>query len=220
VGTDSYRLSEYKLAVSGMSGDISCIIPAKVLEELRVIIGGKPQDEEPSPKKGEKKEKKTKGQGTIEVHLGSQQIEVHSGSTQLLSRLIDGKFPNYTQILPKEKSTTITIPTHDLFTAIKRMHYFAKETNNNITFSVEGDSLKLTTQETQLGKDESTIAIEKQGENNKIALSSSYILDYLSHTESDSLTVELSDKQHPAVFKTASHPESLHLIMPLRMSGE
>ncbi len=222
VATDSYRLSEYKLPVEGLHGDISCIIPSKVLEELRVIIGGKAaENEEDAPKKEEKKEKRAKPQGaTIEVSLGSQQIEVRSGSTQLLSRLIDGKFPNYAQILPKEKSTMVTIPTHDLFAAIKRMHYFAKEMNNNITFAIEGETLKLTTQETQLGKDESTIAIQKQGENNKIALSSSYILDYLSHTDSDTLTVELSDKQHPAVFKTESHLHALHLIMPLRMSGE
>jgi DNA polymerase-3 subunit beta len=222
VATDSYRLSEFKIPVEGIHEEISCIIPAKVLEELRVIVGGQAFDEgdgDREAKKTKKKEAKTKEQ-KLDVSLSSQQIEVHVGPTRLLSRLIDGKFPNYQQILPKDKKTSFMVSTNELLTAVKRMHYFAKETNNNITFSVERGSMTLTTQETQLGKDESIIAVESEGENNKIALSSSYLIDYLSHVASDKLQVELTDHQHPALFRIPEDTRSLHLIMPLRMSGE
>jgi DNA polymerase-3 subunit beta len=208
--------------VEGIHEEISCIIPAKVLEELRVIVGGQAFDEgdgDREAKKTKKKEAKTKEQ-KLDVSLSSQQIEVHVGPTRLLSRLIDGKFPNYQQILPKDKKTSFMVSTNELLTAVKRMHYFAKETNNNITFSVERGSMTLTTQETQLGKDESIIAVESEGENNKIALSSSYLIDYLSHVASDKLQVELTDHQHPALFRIPEDTRSLHLIMPLRMSGE
>ncbi len=222
VATDSYRLSEYKLPVQGLKGDISCIVPAKVLEELRAVLSGKTDDtESESDADSKKRESAKKPQKTpLEINLSSQQIEVKAGSTQFLSRLIDGKFPNYEQILPKEKKTTIGLSGKEIFTAVKRMHYFAKEMNNNITFSVAGDNLRLSTQETQLGKDESVIGVEKKGDDNKIALSSSYVIDLLAHAGTDSLQIELSDKMHPAVFKIPGNDHFLHLIMPLRMNEE
>lgn len=222
VATDSYRLSEYKLPVQGLSADISCIIPVKVLEELRVIIGGRPTEdeaEEVKETKGKAKAQK-KSKDNVEIGLSNQQIEVRSGTTQLLSRLIDGKFPNYGQILPKDKKTTLEVSAKELLTAVKRMHYFAKEVNNNITFAAEKDTLKLSTQETQLGKDESFIQTTLKGEPNKIALSSTYIGDFLTHVDGDALSIELSDKMHPAVFKLPGNDKFLHLIMPLRMADE
>lgn len=228
VATDSYRLSEFKLPIDGLKGDISCIVPAKVLEELRAVLSGKTEevdeegeagDEESSKKKKADSAKKVQ-KTPLEINLSSQQIEVKTGTTRLLSRLIDGKFPNYEQILPKEKKTTVDVSGKDIFTAVKRMHYFAKEMNNNITFSIDGEHLKLSTQETQLGRDESVIDITKKGTDNKIALSSSYVIDFLSHAGSDGLEIELSDKMHPAVFRIPGNDKFLHLIMPLRMTEE
>ena len=222
VATDSYRLSEYKLPVEGLSGDISCIIPARFLEELRAVLGGRVSDdaETNSDDDDGKKKMKRAPASSVEIGLSTQQIEVRTGSTQFLSRLIDGKFPNYEQILPKEKKTVVHIKAGELLTDIKRMHYFAREMNNNITFSIEGSVLKLSTQETQIGKDESEIEAKVDGESNKIALSSSYLIDFLTHISGSDLSIELSDKSRPAVFRTADATEFLHLIMPLRMNEE
>ncbi len=148
VATDSYRLSEYTLKTN-VSGDISCIIPVKVLDELKSVLGAS---------KGEKSgddEKKSKKSGatSVDVTLSSQQIELQIGQTKLLSRLIDGKFPDYQQIVPKGTKTTVTIPVKDLTVVVKRMHYFAKELNNNLTFSIGKGSLHITTPQTQGGKD-------------------------------------------------------------------
>ncbi len=212
VGTDSYRLSEAKIDVGNVTGTISCIIPARFLEELKMVMGGRKSDDD-------KKSAKEDGSGaqTVEVNLSSQQIEAHVGPTKLLSRLIDGRFPDYQQVLPKERNTTVSVVTRDLLSAVKRMHYFAKEVNNNITFSVEKNSLHLSTKQTQIGKDESTITVSIEGKDNKIAISSTYLIDFLSRIDVDTLIVELSDKMHPAVFKLPGNMQYLHLIMPLRM---
>ncbi len=154
------------------------------------------------------------------MNLSAQQIEAQYNQTKLTSRLIDGKFPDYLQVLPKEKFTTVTLPTHDLLTAVKRMHYFAKEVNNNITFAISKGALHLTTKQTQLGRDESTINAEVDGKDNKIAISSNYIIDFLSRIDSEQLNIEMSDKMHPAVFKIPKSDDYLHLIMPLRMTDE
>jgi len=219
VGTDSYRLSEYKINVDGLAGDVACIIPAKFLEELKAVIALKRGKEEEPEEKGKGKKAEKSGE-KVDVFLGSQQIEVHVGPTRLSSRLIDGKFPDYIQVLPKEKHTTVTVETRDLLGDVKRMHYFAKEQNNNITFVFEKSTVHLSTKQTQIGKDESTINAQIEGKENRIAISSTYLIDFLSRIDTKEVKIELSDKMHPAVFRLGDKEQFLHLIMPLRMSEE
>lgn len=210
VSTDSYRLSEYKIPTDASTKEVSCIIPAKVLEELKSILGA-----QKSEKEGEEKSIIKK----IDIALSSQQIEVTIGHTKLLSRLIDGKFPDYKQIIPSETKTKVALNTKNLTTIVKRMHYFAKETNNNLTCTIRksNNTVHITTPHTQAGRDEATLDCELTGEDNKIALSSSYLLDFLGHIDNDVTEMHLTDSMHPAVFREPSNEHVLHLIMPLRI---
>jgi DNA polymerase-3 subunit beta len=156
----------------------------------------------------------------VDVTLSKQQIELNVGKTRLLSRLIDGKFPDYKQIIPKDTKTNVLFPTKELSLVTKRMHYFAKEVNNNLTFRVGSAQTRIATPQTQIGKDEAIIDAEAKGDENKIALSSSYLLDFLGHISSDVVEMRLTDNMHPAVFKLPDMPNYLHLIMPLRMQEE
>lgn len=231
VATDSYRLSEYRLPVSGAAADLSCIIPAKILEELKVILGGwkneqredkRKEEDPPSAKATEGKKEKKKGadEPDVEVILSKQQIELHVGNTKLVSRLIDGKFPNYEQILPKDSATTVHFSLGELTPSVKRMHYFAKEVNNNLTFHVSRGQTRVITPQTPAGRDEATLTTEMSGKENKIALSSSYLLDFLGHLSEDSVVMQMQDSTHPAVFTIPGDKKYLHLIMPLRMLEE
>jgi len=215
VATDSYRLSEYVISGTGEGDDISCIIPTKILDELRSVLSGRKPD-------GKKSEKDEKGKEVIQgealqIFLSKQQVEIHIGNVRLLSRLIDGKFPDYRQILPKETKTTVQFSVRELTTAVKRMHYFAKEMNNNITFQYAPGDTRLMTPQTQVGKDEATLGAAVSGDAGKIALSSSYLLDFLGHLSGEEILMKATDAMHPAVFTMPDHPNFLHLIMPLRM---
>lgn len=216
VATDSYRLSEYTLPVDQEGEDISCIIPTKILDELRTVL---------SAKKGDKKDDKDQkledtSIGRVELFLSKQQIEMQIGSTRLLSRLIDGRFPPYKQILPETTATTVLFSVRELTTAVKRMHYFAKEMNNSLTFRCNPSEVKLTTPQTQAGKDEALLSAELTGKENKIALSSSYLLDFLGHIDTEVIAMKMTDAMHPAVFVSQEDPRFLHLIMPLRMQDD
>lgn len=211
VATDSYRLSEYKMPLQGTGADISCIIPVKILDELKMILGAKKGD-----KKAPEEEEKPKV-AKLDVTLSRQQIEFQVGQTRLLSRLIDGKFPDYEQIIPKDAATRVVFASVELTTAVRRMHYFAKEMNNNLTFHCGKEQTKIQTPQTQVGRDEAVLGAQNSGPDNKIALSSSYLLDFLAHAESDPIVMEIVDHMHPAVFKTVDEGKFLHLIMPLRM---
>jgi DNA polymerase-3 subunit beta len=122
--------------------------------------------------------------------------------------------------VPKEKNTTAVVNIKDLLSAVKRMHYFAKEQSNNITFTLNASGIHLVTKQTQIGRDESTITAAIDGKDNKIAVSSTYLIDFLSRLDSEEVLIELSDKMHPAVFKIPADHTYLHLIMPLRMTEE
>ena len=224
VATDSYRLSEYKLPIPVGSGELSCIIPVKILEELKVMLGGrKPEKKEKEKGKGEGKEsKKEKADDGDQVHviLSKQQIELQHGPTRLLSRLIDGKFPNYEQILPKETATTVHFSTSELAVAVKRTHYFAKEMNSNLTFHCAKNQTRVATPQTQAGKDEAFLASDVTGKDNKIALSSNYLLDFLGHIDEPSVDMKMTDSTHPALFSLPKNTQYLHLIMPLRIQEE
>src|SRR3989338_306187 len=218
VATDSYRLSECRVPMNLSGTDISCIIPAKVLEELRTVLGSR-RGEKKTNGEPEKEETPVRVD-TIGVALSSQQIELTVGPTRLLSRLIDGKFPDYQQILPNDAKTIASIPAKELLTTVKRMHYFAKEINNNLTLSFEKKGLHIATPQTQAGKDEATLSVEFAGPPNKIALSSSYLLDFLMHTESDTVELGLTDSMHPALFHIPGDKHFLHLIMPLQLQED
>ncbi len=223
VATDSYRLSEYALPTTNSDEELSCIIPVKVLEELRTVLSiarGEKEEETEEEESGKKKRKKPSGVATVDVTMNNQQIELHVGQTRLLSRLIEGKFPDYEQIIPKGEMTTVLLPARELTTAVKRMHYFAKEMNNNLTFSFGNGEAHISTPQTQLGKDEATIGAEVNGKSGKIALSSSYLLDFLGHNDGDQVEIKLLDSMHPALFHLPGSDHFLHLIMPLRMQEE
>lgn len=208
VATDSYRLSEYTIPVE-FTEHVNCIIPVKILDELKSII---------SSAKDVKSEDKKK-EPTVEVSLSTQQIGVKVGNTQLLSRLIEGKFPDYKQIVPQEEIAEIALPLEEFSTTIKRMHYFSREVNNNLTFHYNNKNLNLLTPETQAGRDEADLPVEATGVEAKIALSSAYLLDFLAHVSGTDVKMHIADTQRPATFTLDSEPTLLHLIMPLRMQG-
>lgn len=214
VATDSYRLSEYSLPVEGVS-QMQCIIPSKILDEMHAVLAGKKGDKKPSEKTPD-----DSGATRVQVILGRQQVEMRAGPVRLISRLIEGKFPDYHQIVPKDTKTKVLFPVQDFQTAVKRLHYFAKEVNNNVTFQCGESETKLSTLQTQLGKDEATVSAELTGEENKIALSSSFLLDFLGRINSDVVEMRMTDSLHPAVFKLTDEESYLHLIMPLRMQEE
>lgn len=212
--TDSYRLSEYHIPAGEVKEEFSCIIPVKILEELKLLIGGAdPMDEQ----KGDKPNMKDR---TVEVSLSKQQVEFRFGDHLLLSRLIEGKFPDYKQIVPKEEVMNTVFATHELQTATKRMHYFAKEMNNTLTFYCSKGEVRIVTPQTQIGKDEVTFEVDVKGADSKIALSSSYLLDFLGHVSSESVVLHITDPMRPAVFTLPEDPSLLHLIMPLRLQEE
>ena len=139
-------------------------------------------------------------------------------SVELTSRLIEGKFPDYEKIIPKASKTNIEISVDELALVVKRVSLFARENNNNIKITATNDGiLQVSTEETKIGEEKAEIAIKIDGENNKIALNSQYLLDVLTFVSENKVTLSMNDKLSPATIKPIKEDDYVYIIMPLKI---
>lgn len=197
--TDSYRLSEKKIAVADVSGEVNCVVPCKTLLEWGAILD------------------MTDESGQVEVIVSKNQIHLSVVGIQMTSRLIEGQFPNYEQIIPNSSLSQVGVETGVLSLALKRINIFAKENNNKVVLSITGDQMKLTTASTQYGEGEITLPIKKEGQDTEVALNSQYLLDVLANMGGDKIQLETGEKTAPIVIKPTQDPDYLHIIMPLKI---
>jgi DNA polymerase-3 subunit beta len=200
VATDSYRLAEKKVPISKkVESAVSCIIPAKTMIELGKIIS-----------KSDEKE--------VKINISNNQILFTSNGIELISRLIEGKFPDYEKIIPKDSKTKFEVSVEDLSLVLKRVSLFARENNNNIKLTATNDGkLTISSDETKVGEEKSDVSIKIDGENNKISLNSQYLLDVLTYINKDKIVFSMTDKVSPAVIKPVGGEDYVYIIMPLKV---
>lgn len=200
VATDSYRLAEQKLNLKNRAEfAVQSVVPARTIQELGKILA------------------KIEKQDT-EIEFSPSQILFKIGDTEITSRLIEGKFPDYEKIFPKTNKTKIEVNTEDFSQTVKRVSLFARENNNNIKLAATNDGkLNISTDETKVGEEKAAIDASVTGENNKIALNSQYIVDVLSFLDMEKVCIELNDKLSPAAIKPCKEEGYTYIIMPLKL---
>ncbi len=200
VATDSYRLAEKTIELEKEpKEDFYSIVPSKTLFELSKIIS------------------KTEGK-EVKINISKNQISFSVNGIELISRLIEGKFPDYEKIIPKDKKTKITTSVEDLSLVLKRVSLFTKENNNSVKLSATNDGVLLvSSEETKIGEEKAEVSIEIDGENNQISLNAQYLLDVLSFINDNKVCIEINDKASPAVVKPVKEKNYTYIIMPLKI---
>lgn len=199
VATDSYRLAEKTLKVKNVTGGVSCIVPGKTILEIGAILSF------------------VRENCDVEVVISKNQIFFSIDKIKITSRLIEGQFPNYQQVIPKITKTKAEIGVSDLSLALKRINLFAKENNNKVLIKVGPESISITTDTTQYGVGEIEIKTKTEGGNNEIALNSQFVLDVLGNINTDVVVLELGEKTSPAILKPANKTDYVHIVMPLKI---
>jgi DNA polymerase III subunit beta len=200
VATDSYRLAEKTIQLKEKGNiTVQCIVPARTVMELGKILT-----------RAEEKD--------VEINISKNQVLFIVGDVQLLSRLIEGKFPPYEKIIPKETRTKLEILSEELANVVRRVSLFARENNNSIKISATNDGkLSVSTDETRVGEEKAEMSVKIDGENNKIALNAQYLLDVLNCIQSEKILLEVEDKLSPAVVKSSKDKDYVYIIMPLKI---
>ncbi len=200
VSTDSYRLAEKKISMVGGSGeDLDCIVPARTMNELGKIIS-----------KSEDKE--------VRIDISKNQILFTVGGVELISRLIEGKFPDYRKIIPTEEKTKLEVSVDDLALVLKRVSLFARENNNSLSLTASEDGkLLVSSEETKVGEEKAEVLVKIQGSANTISLNSQYLLDVLNYVSDDKIDIIINDKESPAVVRPVKSEGYVYIIMPLKV---
>lgn len=198
VATDSYRLAEKILTLDKkVVNETNIIVPQRTMNELSRII----KDDE-----------------KIELKVGENQILFSFGDTQLVSRLIEGNFPDYEQIIPKKTETKAIILAKDFANIMKMASFFARESANNVKLKISGDKkIDVTAISPQLGDNVSSMSAEIVGKDIEISFNSKFILDVLNIISDENIILQLVDKMSAGILKPEKSKDYLYLIMPLRV---
>lgn len=194
--TDGYRLSERKLIPA--EGDLSAIIPASTLQEVLRTLTDDTHD--------------------IELLFDDTQVRFRMNGVEVTSRLIDGKYPDYRQLIPASSESTVTINTAEFTRISKIAGLFARASGGSITITAESETqtIAINSIASELGENTSTAEAKVDGDGS-VTLNSRYVSDALSVIGADSVLFRFSGKLAPCVLiPQEKNADYMHIIMPLK----
>ncbi|RJO62253.1 DNA polymerase III subunit beta [candidate division WS5 bacterium] len=199
--TDSYRLAEkiVDLGASAKTKKTELIIPAKTLLELGRILGELAEEE------------------TVNIYLSENQILFEANGLDFISRLIEGQFPNYKQIIPESSDTKSKVAKEEFLSAVKIASLFARENANSIKVSVKSKGeIIIDSQGSQIGDNKAKIRANVTGKDGEASFNGKYIIDALNAIREPEISLEISGKLNPGVINSTKDKGYIYIIMPLR----
>ena len=196
VATDSFRLAEKKIRIKKSKEFGQILIPYKNISEIIRVLEYI-NDE-------------------IEISLEKNQISFNYKGVYLVSRVTDGTFPDYKQIIPKTNTTEVTVLKQDLVNSLKLSNVFSDKFNQ-INFKIDIDSKKceIRTKNNDIGENNSSLECVMNGESIEINFNYKYIIDCFQSIESDSVTLYFNGLNKPMIIIPVSDQSFRYLVMPM-----
>lgn len=197
VATDGRRLALTESDLEfAKSQEIDIIIPTKTLNEMQRLL----TDE-----------------GDITLFLTENKIRLEFDGTVLVSKLIEGNYPNYRQVIPGETKERITLERETFFNTLRRVSLLTSEKSSSVKLNFNKDTLTLSANTPEIGEARETLPIKYRGKELTIAFNPEYIMDALKNLSSDEIHMDFVDELSPGVMRidTASF---LYVIMPMRIA--
>lgn len=206
--TDSYRLTEKKIKLNDNknNNERKIIIPVKTLNEISRILGIF------------KENISLDDVENIEIYVSENQIMFSYNGIDLVSRLIEGQYPDYTQIIPASYKTLAKLNIKDLIKVVKTSSLFTKSGINDVKIELNSTNkeITITSSSSQTGENISTIESEITGEDNNMVLNYRYLLDGLQNISSNNVVLEINNSNSPCVIKPDEGNNYIYIIMPIK----
>ncbi len=196
VATDGRRLSFAKLDTAVKGVEEKYIVPRKTVAELERLVGG---------------------DGVIRIYPGETQIAFRFANVLLISRIIDGPFPNYEQVIPRGLEFAATLSTADFHQATRRAAVMTSDKNNLIRLKVGSKALVVTTHTPDVGDVHDEVELQYEGKEVEIGFNPHFLLDILKVTDSNEVTFSFKDALSPGVIKMVGTEDFLYVIMPIKL---
>jgi DNA polymerase III subunit beta len=196
VATDSYRLAVRDLPDTGvLASGQKVLIPGRALSELQRLLGDVEE---------------------LQVRLGDREATFEAGGTRLSTRLIEGEFPNYRNLLPSSYPNLLTVGKAAMLEAIRRVKILAQD-STPVRLTLGGDTVQITAITQDVGNAVEEIDAVYDGAEMTVAFNPDYLASGIDAIDSDDVTLATMDPMKPAVLRGVGRDDYLYLLMPVRV---
>jgi len=207
--TDTFRLGEKRMFLKtpfSLTRDYNFILPSKTSKELINILGDK--------------------EGILKIYFNPNQVlfeysneDIIQPKIKIISRLIDGEFPNYQEIIPKKYKTQIIAPKNEFLNQIKIASIFSGKTNEvKLKILPKENKIEFFSQDPEVGENQSFLVAKIKGEAVDIAFNYKFLLEGIINVKSQDIVLELNGEDQAGVIKPTNDSNYLYLVMPIKIS--
>tara|TARA_Y100001935_G_C17243764_1_gene477139 strand:- start:92 stop:1207 length:1116 start_codon:yes stop_codon:yes gene_type:complete len=198
VGTDGHRLAKFSHKIEENVDQVSgVIIPKKTIYELSKLLSEIDQD--------------------VLISISSNKIVFTIGNIKFISKLIDGSFPDYNRVIPKDNSNVLKINRTILLSAVDRVSTIANEKSPVIKFKILNNILNLNTINNESSTASEDLKINYNGDQIEIGFNSKYIMDIVNNLEDEEISINLKDNSSPIIALENSNTNLVYVLMPMRV---
>lgn len=199
VTTDGHRLAMCDLSVPDLADDAEqqIIVPRKGVQEIQRLLS----DQE----------------GNVELILGSNHLCLESDQFKLTTKLVDGKFPDYERVIPRDGDKVILADKVELRQALNRTSILSNEKFRGIRLSLEEGEIQVTANNPEQEEAEETVSVDYQGESLEVGFNVGYLLDVLGVISNDKVKITLSNPSASALLEEPKDEDSIYVVMPMKL---
>ena len=197
VATDSHRLSSSRIPIDPNINFEPIILPKKTIFQLISLL-----------------EQNT---GKIQISNNKSKIKFNLGSSFLISKVIDGRFPDYSKVIPTNNSKVLKIKLSDFKDSIERVTSVSSDHKEGLKMLATKNSLKLSVNNPNSGEGSENIDAKYDSDDLEISFNSRYLIDITSQIENESILINLKDASSPVLIKDLSDQNSFHVVMPMKI---
>ncbi len=196
VATDGRRLALVDLELEfPRSQEADVIVPTKCVTELARLLGG---------------------EGDLKMSVGDNQVAFEVNGTLLISKLIEGNYPNYRQVIPNETKERITLEREQFLNAVHRVSLLASEKSNSVKLTFTKNNIEIGANTPDIGEARESLAVTYKGKDFSIAFNPEFLMAPLKNLTNDEVFLDLIDEMSPGVIRI--NTPFLYVLMPMRIS--
>ena len=197
VATDSHRLSSSSLEINNIKDFSSLILPRKTVFQMCALLAEKNEQ--------------------VVIQTSENKIKFSIGKTKLISKVIDGKFPDYKKVVPINNDKKLIVSSKDFINSIERVTSVSLDRKEGVKMSIKKDNIQLSVNSANSGEGNEIIKAEFNSDNLNISFNSKYLIDIISEIQDKRLKLNLKDSVSPVLIEDPSDNNSYYVIMPMKI---
>ncbi len=198
VSTDSHRLSSSSLEIENANDFSSLILPRKTVFQLCSLL--------------------TESAEKLSMKTSENKVKFTLGNIRLISKVIDGKFPDYKKVVPANNEKSLVVPSKDFINSIERVASVSLDRKEGVKLAINKENIQLSVNSANSGEGNEIIKANfNSNDNLKISFNSQYLIDIASEVEDKNLKMNLKDSVSPVLIEDASDKNSYYVIMPMKI---